>query len=88
VALEEVVITALARALRLPIGEVRLGSRLEDDLGLDSMGMINVNVAVEEQFGIAVAACEAPEDTIRTVQDLVNFVAEKVNRSAEEGSLS
>jgi acyl carrier protein len=74
---EQVVIGALARTLRLPEEAVRPDSALENELGLDSMGAINVNIALEERFHIALPACEGPEDVL-TVRDLVNLVVRKL----------
>jgi acyl carrier protein len=83
---EQVVISALARTLRLPEEDVRPDSGLENDLGLDSMGAINVNIALEEQFHIVLPACEGPEDVL-TVRDLVNLVVRKLeSQPAEEAS--
>ena len=77
---EQVVISALARTLRLPEEAVRLDSKLDNDLGLDSMGAINVNIALEERFHIALSACEGPED-VPTVRDLVNLVVRRLEAS-------
>ncbi len=79
--IEQAVTVALARTLRIPESEVRPGSLLESELGLDSMGMINVNIALEERFNIALEPCEESEGTIRTVNDLVNAAARKLEAS-------
>ena len=69
--------TALARVRNLSPNEIRLDSDLEVDLGLDSMALIEVNIAIEEQLGTAVPAGETPELAVRTVADLVDFVLER-----------
>ena len=76
--IETAVINALSRTLRIPRGEIRLTSRLYEDLGLDSLGLIHVNIAVEEQLGGAISIGEAPEDELRIVEDVVNFVVARL----------
>ena len=78
--IEEVVAEALARTLRIPLDRVRPESDLEGELGLDSMAMIHVNVAIEEKLHVALPACEAPEAGIRTVADLAAFTAATLER--------
>ena len=82
--IEQAVTTALSRTLRVPVEQIRSGSRLYEDLGLDSMALIHVNVSVEEQFGQALDMAEAPEDELRTVQDLVDFAARRLGFSTQE----
>ena len=72
--IERLVVDALARILRIPAEEVRPDRELQADLGLDSMSMIHVNIALEEQLGTALAGYEVPEDQLRTVKDLVRYV--------------
>jgi acyl carrier protein len=50
--IEEAVISAVATTLRLPPEQILPTSRLEEDLGLDSMALIHVNIKVEERFGV------------------------------------
>lgn len=78
--------TALADALERPVDEILPQHDLENDLGLDSLGLIQVNVAIEEQFQIPILDGEAPEFALRTVEDLTTFVADKteIRRSYQE----
>jgi acyl carrier protein len=69
--------TALARTRNRPLDEIRLETDLEADLGLDSMALIEVNIAIEEQLGVPVPAGETPELVVRTVADLAAFVLER-----------
>ncbi|HLJ48034.1 MAG TPA: acyl carrier protein [Bryobacteraceae bacterium] len=81
-AMEKAVVEALARTLRIPESEIRPESRLEV-LGLDSMGMINVNIALEERFQVALPACEeGPAVQLQTVQDFADFVFGKAQEAA------
>ncbi len=74
---EPAVRTALARTLDRPPADILLEDDLENDLGLDSMAMIQVNIAIEEQLRVPVPAGEAPEFAVRTVNDLIAFVIER-----------
>jgi acyl carrier protein len=78
--------TALADALERPVDEILPQNDLENDLGLDSLGLIKVNVAIEEQFQIPILDGESPEFALHTVEDLTTFVAEKAEttRSYQE----
>jgi acyl carrier protein len=66
--------TALAKTLQRPLEDIRPEADLEADLGLDSMSLIEVNIAIEEQLAIAVPAGETPELAVRTVDDFIGFV--------------
>ena len=83
-AIERAVISALARAVRLQPEKIVPGSRLEEDLGLDSMALIHVNIGIEEQLGIALSICEAPEEELKTVQALVDFVVRVLDQTRQE----
>ena len=77
--------TALADALERPVDEILPQNDLENDLGLDSLGLIQVNVAIEEQFHVPILDGESPEFALHTVEDLTAFVAEKAEtRSYQE----
>ena len=73
---------ALAKVLARPLEEIRAECALEADLGLDSMALIEVNIAIEEQLRVAVPAGETPELAVRTVDDLVAFVRERAGQEA------
>ena len=66
----------IARNLGLP-GELRPELRLVEDLGLDSVGLVALAVAVEDHFRI----CLEPEDEaeIRTVGDLLRVLQRKLD---------
>jgi acyl carrier protein len=82
--IEQAVTTALSRTLRLAPEQILPGSRLYEDLGLDSMALIHVNVSVEELLGAALSIGEAPEDDLHTVADLVDFAAQRLSPSKRE----
>jgi acyl carrier protein len=79
VPLEEIgreVRTIIAGALRRPVEQVPLTASLESGLGIDSMAMIEINIALEERFRFAMPDMASPADAnLRTVEDLARFVA-------------
>jgi acyl carrier protein len=82
--IEQAVITAISRTLRLPEEQVRPDSLLHEHLGLDSMGLIHINVSVEEQLHAALDIAEAPEDELRTVRDLVELISARIGPANQE----
>jgi len=83
-AIEQAVISALARAVRLQPEKILPESRLEEDLGLDSMALIHVNIGIEEQLGIALSTCDTRDLELETVQALVDFVEGAVHQIRQE----
>lgn len=62
----------------LDVEEVKLESKIHEDLGADSLDMVEVVMAVEDEFDIEVAE----EDTrmIKTVKDIVTFIESKIQK--------
>lgn len=52
-------------------------SRLDDDLGFDSLDKIEVCMEIEKDFGIAIHDDEM--DRIKTIGDVVNLLDEIIN---------
>jgi acyl carrier protein len=56
----------------VPATDVQLDKSFTDDLGMDSLGMVEVVVAAEEKFGVKI-----PDDQVKnlaTVGDAVAFI--------------
>ena len=53
------------------------GANLADDLGLDSMGFVDLTVKIEEEFDIEVSETEGA--AIKTYDDVVNLVIAKLS---------
>lgn len=52
--------------------DVKLESNIQEDLEADSLDIVEIVMAIEEEFGVAV-----PEDqiqNIKTVQNIVDFI--------------
>ncbi len=68
----EKVTTILKEQLSIENKEVKLESQLIDDLGADSLDLVEISMALEEEFSI-----EVPDDqveSIHTVEDVVKFI--------------
>jgi acyl carrier protein len=60
--------------------EVTPSKSFADDLGLDSLSMVEIAVAAQDKFGVAV-----PDDQLKdltTVQDVVNYVSNSARSAA------
>ncbi|SRR5260221_304183 len=69
----------LAGVLGAQLDDVGPDRDLEADLGLDSLKMIETNVALETVFGFVSPDVARPEElSIRTVDDLVGYVADQM----------
>ena len=52
--------------------EVTMEANLVDDLGADSLSVVEMSMAMEDEFGITIGDDELP--TIKTVGDLVKYI--------------
>lgn len=62
----------LADQLGLEENEIKPESKLKEDLGADSLDMVELIMAMEEEFDVEIPDEEA--QNIRTVADAVNYV--------------
>ncbi|GHC67031.1 acyl carrier protein [Streptomyces flavofungini] len=70
---------AVEEVAGIPTEEVEPGKSLVDDLGIDSLSMVEIAFTLQRQAGD-----EIPDEelaTITTVQDLVDLVRERVEHS-------
>jgi acyl carrier protein len=68
--------SVIASALRRPVEQVPLTASLEGALGIDSLAMIEINIALEERFRFAMPDMASPADAnLKTVEDLARFVS-------------
>lgn len=71
----------IAGALKRPVEQVPLTASLESGLGIDSLAMIEINIALEERFRFAMPDMASPADAnLKTVEDLARFVAAQLTR--------
>ena len=69
----------VAEQFSLEPEEVSMGASFEDDLGADSVGVVELVMAMEEEFELGVTQ-EEDLKGLKTVGDVVNYVAGKVNK--------
>jgi len=70
--LEEKVIALVADKLGVDKAEVTPDAVFIDDLGADSLDLVELIMAMEEEFGFEIADEEA--EKLRTVGDVINFI--------------
>ena len=73
--LEEKVITLIMEQLDVTNEECKLEASFIDDLGADSLDLVELIMAMEENFGIEIADSEL--EKIRTIQDAIDFLKSK-----------
>lgn len=72
------VATLVADQLRQPLEKVTAEAHLIDDLDADSLDIVDLTIAVEEEFSTDDIQLEIPEEDaaeIRTVQDLIEYLS-------------
>jgi acyl carrier protein len=77
-AIEERIRAIIAEHLDTPEEEVIPEASFTDDLGADSLDLVELVMAMEEEFGIEISDEEA--ERIQTVQDAVTFIEERTTK--------
>ncbi len=78
-AVEDRIRTIIAEQLDVQAGEVVPEASFTDDLGADSLDLVELVMGMEEEFGIEISDEEA--ERIQTVQDAINFVEERATKA-------
>ncbi len=73
----EKVCTVIAETLSCDITALNEATNLQDDLGADSLDAVELNMALEDTFGISISDEELAE--LKTIGDIVKVVSEKTN---------
>ncbi len=73
--IKEKIIEILAEELGVELDEIKMDSNLQDDLGADSLAVVEVIMAFEDEFDLKIPE----EDTtqLTTVQDIVTYIESK-----------
>jgi acyl carrier protein len=71
--IEEKVRAVIAKKLNIDPSKIVPGTRLAEDLGVDSFGAVELMFELEEAFGLKIADSEI--ENIRTVKDVVDYLA-------------
>ena len=71
----ETIIYLLAKQFRIDPATIDADTNIVEDLGADSLEIVDMLMAIEENFGITVSDEEAL--TLKTVKDVADFIEEK-----------
>ena len=77
-AVEDRIRAIIAEQLDVREGELVSEASFTDDLGADSLDLVELVMGMEEEFGIEISDEEA--ERIQTVQDAVNFIEERITK--------
>ena len=76
-ALSERVKKLISESLGVPLPEVTDSAAFVDDLGADSLDIVEMVMAIEKEFGIEVPDENA--EKIETVQDAIDYISSATN---------
>lgn len=62
----------IADLLDVEIKEITLGASIANDLGADSLDIVELVIAIEEEFNLEIPDEDA--EKIKTVQDIINYI--------------
>jgi acyl carrier protein len=65
----------IADKLRVNVADVRQDASFIDDLGADSLDIVELVMAIEKEFGLQIPDEDA--EKINTVQDALNYINDK-----------
>ena len=71
----EKVIGLLANQLNISKDKINADSKIIEDLGADSLDMVEMLMTLEDEFGISISDEEAVN--LKTVADIVNYIEKK-----------
>jgi len=66
----------LSKQLRIEIDTIEDSTNIMDDLGADSLDVVEVLMAIEEHFGISVP--DEDVTTLKTVRDIADYIDAKM----------
>lgn len=66
----------LVRELEISEDKVTLEARIQEDLGADSLDVMNITMRLEDEFDIKIPDEDITK--IQTVQDVVNYIESKI----------
>ena len=75
--IEKTLVRLIANQAKADIGDIEMHYHLIDDIGMDSLDMVELITAVEKEFGIEIQDDEI--ENILTVEAIVKYVKQKLN---------
>jgi acyl carrier protein len=73
--LEMKIKSVIAERAGKSVSDIRDDASFIEDLGLDSLDLVDMIMKLEEEFGISIP--DEDLDKIRTVKDAINYIREK-----------
>ncbi len=64
----------ISEQLEIPEEEIKMESSLMDDLGADSLDLVDLVMSIEDEFGIEVP--DTAIENMKTIADAVKFIEE------------
>ena len=74
--IEEQVKNIISDRLEIELSTIKPESKLRDDLGIDSFGLVEMSFEIKDKFGITLQ--DQDFKTIVTVKDAVDFISTKL----------
>lgn len=74
--LEMKLIKIVSEKLNIEEGNIKVASRFQEDLGADSLDIVELLMEIEEEFGVNISDEES--ERLKTVGDAVKFIAAKI----------
>ncbi len=71
----------IAEQLGVEADTIEMESNIQDDLGADSLDVVELITTIEDEFDIAIS--DDTVETIKTVGDIVNYVEKNAETEAE-----
>ena len=62
----------IANQLSVPVEKVKGDTNIAEELGADSLDLVEILMSLEDEFGISIPDEAIPQ--IKTVDDIVNFI--------------
>jgi acyl carrier protein len=75
--LKQKLFAVIAKKLSLDTEQVNLSSRFQEDLGADSLDIVELLMALEEEFSVDISDGEA--EKIQTVADALKIIESKLS---------
>jgi acyl carrier protein len=74
-AVESKVIKIVAEKLNIEAKNISAASRFQEDLGADSLDIVELLMEIEEDFGVSISDDES--EKLKTVGDAIKFISSK-----------
>lgn len=79
--IEEQVLDMVASQLEKKRADLKVDQRFSEDLGADSLDIVELVMDIEDKFGISIPDEEVGDGKMKTIADVVKFVEQKKAKS-------